>query len=120
MDKKVLVIDDNELNLKLVKTILVKEGFTVFAARDAETGMDMARREIPHLILMDLQLPGVDGLDAVRSIREDSALDDTPVIAITAYAMKKDRDRALESGCVDYITKPFMIDDFLKTVRRYT
>lgn len=118
-NKNILVIEDNELNMKLMREVLSIGDYQLIEAFDAETGIRLARKQKPFLILMDIQLPGMDGLEATRIIKTDSNLKDIPVVAITGFAMQGDREKALESGCDDYITKPFDFEDLLKTIEGY-
>jgi CheY-like chemotaxis protein len=118
-NKNILVIEDNELNMKLMRGILSMGDYQVIEAFDAETGIRLARKQKPFLILMDIQLPGMDGLEATRIIKTDSKLKDIAVVAITGFAMQGDREKALESGCDDYITKPFVFEDLLKIIEGY-
>jgi CheY-like chemotaxis protein len=118
-NKNILVIEDNELNMKLMRGILSMGDYQVIEAFDAETGIRLARKQKPFLILMDIQLPGMDGLEATRIIKTDSKLKDIPVVAITGFAMQGDREKALRSGCDDYITKPFDFEDLLKIIEDY-
>lgn len=104
--KRVLVIEDVVENLRLFRAILNLEDASVFEATDAREGIAIARRERPDIILMDLQMPGMDGLTATRLLREDPQTSDIPVIVLTASAMDEDRRRAREAGCDGYITKP--------------
>ncbi len=115
----VLVIEDNELNVELVRELLELEKYEVLEAMDAETGIQLARNHQPDLVLMDIQLPGMDGLSATRIIKEDSALKDIPVVAFTSYAMQGDDHEAMEAGCNGYISKPINIQNFLKTVSQF-
>jgi CheY-like chemotaxis protein len=115
-DRTVLVVEDNALNMKLVRTLLQLEKIRVLEAGDAESGIQLALREIPELILMDIQLPGMDGLEATRVIRQHEALKHIPVVALTSYAMHGDEERAIESGCSGYITKPIDTKVFSKTI----
>ena len=119
-DKSILVIEDNELNMKLVRELLQIEGYNIFEATDAETGLNMTREHHPDLILMDIQLPGMDGLYAAKLIKEDPSLKDIPIVALTAYAMKGDKEKALEAGCSGYISKPINTRRFLETVAKFT
>jgi CheY-like chemotaxis protein len=118
-NKNILVIEDNELNMKLMREVLSIGDYQLIEAFDAETGIRLARKQKPFLILMDIQLPGMDGLEATRIIKTDSNLKDIPVVAITGFAMQGDREKALESGCDDYITKPFDFKNLLKTIEGY-
>ena len=115
--KTVLVIEDNPMNMKLVKTLLRVDGYNILEAEEATSGIDLARSQNPDLILMDIQLPGMDGLEATRLIKADSALQGIPVIAISAHAMEGDAQSALDAGCDAYITKPLDTRKFLTTVK---
>ena len=112
----ILVIEDNKLNMKLVRGMLSLGDYTMLEAMDAETGIQMAREYLPDLILMDIQLPGIDGLKATKIISNDANLKDIPILALTSYAMEGDKEKALTAGCVDYITKPIDVKKFLETV----
>ncbi len=116
---KVAVIEDNDLNMKLVKTLLDIAGFDVIAAQDAETGIDLIREHGPDLILMDVQLPGMDGFSATKIIKQDETLKSIPVVALTSYAMEGDKDKATQAGCTGYISKPIDTRNFAKNVDRY-
>jgi CheY-like chemotaxis protein len=116
--KTVLVIEDNEMNMKLVKALLQRGQFNILEAIDAESGIRLAQEQGPDLILMDVHLPGMDGLSATRIIKEDPALKHIPVIALTSYAMQGDATKALEAGCDGYITKPIDTRGFLNTIRK--
>jgi len=118
-NKTILLIEDNELNRKLVRAMLPKDKHQVLEAEDAETGVQLAQEYKPDLILMDIQLPGMGGLSATRIIKKDSVLKDTPVIALTSYAMQGDEAEAREAGCDDYITKPIDRQRFLEAVSRF-
>jgi two-component system, cell cycle response regulator DivK len=113
---KVLIIEDNAANMTLAMFLLESVGHTVLSATDAETGLTMARDEQPNLILMDIQLPGMDGLQATTVLKRDQATRAIPVIALTALAMKGDEERIRAAGCDGYIAKPMRYQDFLKTV----
>ena len=117
--RRILVVEDNAMNLELVRDILLAEGYEVLEAADGATGVHVARAERPELILMDLQLPGLDGLQAVQLIRADDALRDVPIVAVTAHAMKGDDERARSAGCDGFIAKPIQVRDFVTTVARY-
>ena len=114
--EKILVIEDNQMNMMLVRDLLQLEGFNVLEATDAETGIQLAREHSPDLILMDIQLPGMDGLQAARIIGRDPVLKDIPVVALTSYAMKGDETMAKEAGCAGYIIKPLDTRSFSQTV----
>lgn len=104
--EQILVVDDNTVNLKLARVVLQIAGFEVRTAMDAEEALDVLRSYRPKLILMDIQLPGMDGLSLTRQLKSDPATRDITVVALTAYAMRGDEDKALASGCAGYITKP--------------
>ncbi len=113
---KVLVVDDNVANLKLAAVVLAKAGHEVITATDGEAGLALARQERPDLVLMDVQMPGLDGLAATRLLKEDPATTTIPVVALTALAMKGDEQRILAAGCDGYIAKPFHYPDLLAKV----
>ena len=115
---KVLVVEDNPANMTLATFLLESVGHTVLKARDAETGVGLARSERPDLILMDIQLPGMDGLRATSILKADAATRDISVIALTALAMKGDEERIRSAGCDGYIAKPLSYKDFLETISR--
>ena len=118
-NKTILVVEDNELNMKLVRGLLSMGDYNVHEAVDAESGIELARQHSPDLILMDIQLPGMDGLAATRLMREDTDLVDIPVVALTSYAMEGDEEKAMESGCSGYISKPIDTRSFLESINRY-
>jgi two-component system cell cycle response regulator DivK len=115
---KVLVVEDNPANMTLATFLLESAGHTVLKAQDAETGVGLAGSERPDLILMDIQLPGMDGLRATGILKADAATRDIPVIALTALAMKGDEERIRSAGCDGYIAKPLSYKDFLETISR--
>ena len=115
---KILIVDDNELNLKLCCAIL-KNNYQIFTATSAEEGLESAKRILPDLILMDIQLPGMDGLTATRVIKNDNELKAIPVIALTSFAMVGDRQKALSAGCDEYLPKPIDIQGLKSTVARF-
>jgi CheY-like chemotaxis protein len=106
MSQKILVVEDNDRNRRLLKILLKSEGYEVIEATTGEEAMDCLKIQKPDLILMDIQLPNTDGLDLTKRIKEDSETDHIPIIAVTAYAMKGDRERILEAGCDAYVSKP--------------
>jgi two-component system, cell cycle response regulator DivK len=112
----ILVVEDNPTNMKLSTFLLESADYSVIAATNAETGVAIARAEHPDLILMDIQLPGMDGLQATGLLKADEATRDIPVIALTALAMKGDEERILAAGCDGYIAKPLDYKDFLAVV----
>jgi two-component system cell cycle response regulator DivK len=112
----VLVIEDNPTNMKLAVTLLEASGHTVLTATDAEAGLTMARAQHPGLILMDIQLPGMDGLQATAELKRDETTRSIPVIALTALAMKGDEERIRAAGCDGYIAKPMRYQEFQATI----
>ena len=119
MAKKILIVEDNELNLKLFHDILVGNGYETIETRSGMEAMDLARTHRPDLIVMDIQLPEVSGLEVTRWLKEDEELKSIPVMAITAFAMKGDEERIREGGCEAYMSKPIQIDKFLETVKSF-
>jgi two-component system cell cycle response regulator DivK len=113
---KVLIVEDNPGNMTLAAFLLQSVGHTVLSATDAEAGLTLARDEQPSLILMDIQLPGMDGLEATVLLKRDDATRAIPVIALTALAMKGDEERIRAAGCDGYVAKPMGYQDFLATV----
>jgi two-component system cell cycle response regulator DivK len=113
---KVLIVEDNPANMTLAIFLLESAGHTVIHATDAEAGLTMARDEQPHLVLMDIQLPGMDGLEATRVLKGEAATRAIPVIALTALAMKGDEERIRAAGCDGYIAKPLAYKDFLTVI----
>lgn len=113
---RILVVEDNPANLKLAIFLLESAGHTVLNASDAEAGLTLARNELPNLILMDIQLPGMDGLEAIMELKRDEATRAIPVIALTALAMKGDEERIRAAGCDGYIAKPLRYREFLATI----
>jgi two-component system cell cycle response regulator DivK len=113
---KVVIIEDNATNMTLAVYLLKSAGHTVLSATDAEAGLTLARAERPDLILMDIQLPGMDGLEATAQLKRDDATRAIPVIALTALAMKGDEERIRAAGCNGYIAKPMRYQEFLATV----
>ena len=112
----ILIIEDNAANMKLAMLLLRNAGHTPLCAMDAESGLTLARAEHPDLILMDIQLPGMDGLTATGLLKQDPATAAIPVIALTAMAMSTDRAKALEAGCNDYIAKPLRYQDLYNAI----
>jgi two-component system, cell cycle response regulator DivK len=119
MTHVILVVEDNERNLKLVRDVLEYVGYDVRVARTAEDGIALAVKEPPDLVLMDLQLPGIDGMEALRRMRENPRTADIPVVAVTAQAMRQDRERALEAGFNGYIEKPISVRAFPDQIRSF-
>ena len=102
----ILIVDDNPVNLKLIRVLLTGEGYDVRTAADAEEAMQVLKEANPHLILMDVQLPGIDGLELTRRLKTDPATRDIKILGLTAYAMKGDEEKILAAGCDGYIAKP--------------
>lgn len=117
--KAVLVIEDDQINMKLVRTLLKIGDYQILEAYDAEKGIAVAREHRPDLILMDIQLPVIDGLHATKIIKKDEDIKTIPIIALTALTMPGDDKKALEAGCAGYITKPIDTRIFLDTIARY-
>ena len=118
-NETVLVIEDNEMNMKLARSLLQLGKYRVLEASDAENGIKLAQEHHPDLILMDIQLPGMDGLTATREIKNDPAVKDITVIALTSYAMQGDEEKAKDAGCAGYIPKPIDTRSFLETVGQF-
>jgi two-component system, cell cycle response regulator DivK len=119
MKGKILVIEDNEQNLYLIRYILEDCDYEVFSASDGKAGIDLASSLLPDLILLDIQLPIMDGYAVARQLRQNPDLADTPIIAVTSYAMSGDREKAMEAGCSGYIEKPIDPDTFEVQVGEY-
>jgi two-component system cell cycle response regulator DivK len=119
MAKTVLIVEDNELNMKLFHDLLDANGYQTLQTRSGIEALGLARQHRPNLILMDIQLPEVSGLEVTKWLKDDEELRDIPVIAVTAFAMKGDEERIRQGGCEAYISKPISIVAFLETVRRY-
>lgn len=116
MKKKILYIEDNEQNLYLVTYILEKNGYEVIGARDGRKGIEAAKTVHPALILLDIQLPGMDGYAVARGLRDQRDLAGVPIVAVTSYAMVGDRERAIDAGCTGYIEKPINPETFLSQI----
>ena len=119
MTHVILVVEDNERNLKLLRDLLEYEGYDVRVARTGEDAVTLAVKDPPDLVLMDLQLPGIDGMEALRRLRESPRTVDIPVVAVTAQAMKQDRERVLQAGFNGYVEKPISVRAFPDQVRRF-
>jgi two-component system cell cycle response regulator DivK len=119
MKPKVLVIEDNEQNLYLVTFMLEKYGYEVVQARDGRQGIDLAAQIEPTLILLDIQLPLMDGYAVAQELRNNPALSDVPIVAVTSYAMAGDRERTLAAGCTGYIEKPINPDTFMAEIEQH-
>jgi len=119
MPKTVLIVEDNELNMKLFNDLLEAHGYATLKTSHGIEAMELARAHKPDLILMDIQLPEVSGLEVTRWLKQDEELKGIPVIAITAFAMKGDEERIREGGCEAYLSKPISVSKFIATVRTY-
>lgn len=117
--KTVLIVEDNELNMKLFNDLLEAHGYRTVQTRNGMDALPLARKHRPALILMDIQLPEVSGLDVTKWLKEDDALKDIPVVAVTAFAMKGDEQRIREGGCEAYISKPIAVGAFLETIEHF-
>jgi CheY-like chemotaxis protein len=115
----ILIVDDNPTNLKLASEILAMEGYAVLNAGDAEEAQDLLQSAIPALILMDIALPGMDGLTLTRKLKADPKLKHVRIVALSAFAMKGDDQKALDAGCEGYITKPIDTRTFAQQIQRY-
>lgn len=119
MKKKILVVEDNDLNMKLFCDLLEAHDYQTIQTRDGMAALELAREHRPALILMDIQLPEVSGLEVTKWIKEDEDLRSIPVVAVTAFAMKGDEEKIREGGCEAYIAKPISVGQFLETVKFY-
>ena len=119
MKELILIVEDNDKNLKLTRDLLRFHGFETIEATSAEDGLTLARARRPHLVLMDIQLPGMDGVSALRELRRDPATATIPVVALTASVMKEDRERFDKAGFDGFITKPISVKEFPDQVRGY-
>lgn len=117
--KTILVVEDDEMNMKLIKALFKIGDYKLIEASDAEEGIRLARENKPDLILMDIQLPGIDGLSATRIIKEDSALKDIKVVVLSSHAMIGDEEKANEAGCIGYLTKPINTRTFLSSLSQF-
>ncbi len=119
MPKTILIVEDNELNMKLFNDLLEAHGYVTVQAKDGRVVIELARQNKPDLILMDIQLPEISGLDIAKMLKADEDLKDIPVIAVTAFAMKGDEQKIRSSGCDGYIAKPISVASFLQTVSKF-
>ena len=117
--KLVLIVEDNDLNMKLFRDLIEAQGYRTLHTRDGMEVVPLAHKHRPDLILMDIQLPEVSGLDVTRFLKEDPELKSIPVIAVTAFAMKGDEEKIRAGGCEDYISKPIAIGPFIETIKRH-
>jgi two-component system cell cycle response regulator DivK len=119
MSKTVLIVEDNELNMKLFNDLLEAFGYRTVKAREGGGAVDLARKHKPDLIIMDIQLPDINGLEVTRLLKADAELRHIPVVAVTAFAMRGDEQRIREGGCEAYLSKPISVSSFLDTVKRF-
>lgn len=119
MAKMVLIVEDDPKNLKLVRDVLQASGYATIEAPDGKQGVELAKARKPDLILMDIQLPIMDGLQATKILKSDASTRKIPIIALTAYTMSGDKEKALQAGCDGYMPKPINVRDFLKKVAEY-
>ena len=117
--EKILIVEDNRMNMELVNDLLEIAGFIPVQAQTAEKGISLAKEELPDLILMDISLPGMDGLEATRILKDDDRTRAIPIIAMTAHAMKGDEDKTKQAGCDGYIAKPLDVKVFSEIVTRF-
>ena len=117
--KKVLIVEDNDLNMKLFNDLLVAHGYDTLQTKDGNEALALARQHRPDLILMDIQLPEVSGLQVTQWLKEDDDLRTIPIIAVTAFAMKGDEEKIRDGGCEAYIAKPISVANFMRTVERF-
>lgn len=117
MSKKILIVEDNELNMKLFHDLLESQGFETLQTREGLQAMALARQHMPDLILMDIQLPEISGLEVTKWLKDDEDLAHIPIIAVTAFAMKGDEERIRQGGCEAYISKPISVMSFIQTVK---
>jgi two-component system cell cycle response regulator DivK len=119
MKKRILIVEDNDLNLKLFRDLLTAHGYETIETKEGLEAITLTRSERPDLILMDIQLPEISGLDVTRKLKSEDAISSIPIIAVTAFAMKDDEEKILAAGCEAYISKPISIVPFLNTVRKF-
>jgi two-component system cell cycle response regulator DivK len=118
-NKTVLIVEDNELNMKLFEDLLEAHGYDTVQTSDGRQVMDMARKHMPDLIIMDIQLPEISGLDVTEMLKKDDELKGIPVIAVTAFAMKGDEEKIRQRGCEDYIAKPISVTEFINVIKKH-
>ena len=117
--KTVLIVEDNDLNMKLFHDLLEANGYAALQSKTGKEALEIVKNQLPDLVLMDIQLPDVSGLEVTRQIKEDEKTKDIPVIAITAFAMKGDEEKIRQGGCEAYMSKPISVPKFLKMVRSF-
>jgi len=119
MGSTILIVEDNELNMKLFHDLLEAHGYKTLQTRNGIDAIALARKHRPDLIVMDIQLPEVSGLDVTKWLKEDDSLRHIPIVAVTAFAMKGDEERIREGGCEAYVSKPISVSRFLETIRQF-
>jgi two-component system cell cycle response regulator DivK len=119
LPKLVMIVEDNELNAKLFRDLLEAQGYRTFHVRDGLNILNLAREHRPNLILMDIQLPEVSGIEVTHWLKSDAELKSIPVIAVTAFAMKGDEERIRAGGCEGYLSKPIAVNEFLSTIKHF-
>src|SRR3954469_12562272 len=119
MRNKVLIVEDNELNMKLFDDLLSAHGYLTFKTRDGRFVLDLAREHRPDLIIMDIQLPEVSGLEVTKWLKDDAELKSIPVVAVTAFGVEGEEERTREGGCEAYLSKPISVGKFIETVRHF-
>ena len=119
MPKTVMIVEDNELNMKLFRDLIEAHGYRTVQTRSGLAAVDLAREHHPDLILMDIQLPEISGLDVTKTLKADPELHKIPVIAVTAFAMKGDEERIRQGGCEAYISKPISVTKFIETIKSF-
>jgi len=119
LNKTILLVEDDFMNMKLAQHVLESQGYSVVKATTGWEALNQIKTGLPDLILMDIQLPDIDGMTLARIIRANEAARETVILAMTAFAMKGDREKILKTGCNDYISKPINVENFISTVRRY-
>ena len=119
MSNKILVVEDNEMNMQLFEYLLEESGFEIVKATTGEEALKLATASKPDLILMDIHLPGMDGLSVVRELKANGDMDNVPILALTAHAMRGDKDRFLQAGCDGYISKPIDVKTFIPSIQQF-
>ncbi|MDV7341828.1 response regulator [Terasakiella sp. A23] len=119
MTKTVLIVEDNEMNMKLFNDLLQAHGYNTIQTKNGHDAKDLALKHGPDLIIMDIQLPEISGIEVTKILKSEEALTKTPIVAVTAFAMKGDEEKILEGGCDGYISKPISVPLFLETVQKF-
>jgi len=119
MSKTILIVEDNELNMKLFRDLLEAHGYATVETRDGREALDLVRKHRPDLVIMDIQLPEISGLEITKQIKADNSLKSIPIVAVTAFAMKGDEDWVMQGGCDGYIAKPISVMPFIQTVKKF-